>query len=97
MFFGSMIVATSISQAGLPVFVRFASAAANDSATSIDGYVADISPTGCRVELKDPIIVGRYLKLDIVGMPPVAGWVACQEGNSHWVDFVCPLGEQAST
>lgn len=67
----------------------------DDATPAIDGYAADIVPTGCRIELKDPILVGRYLKLDIVGMPPVAGWVVCQEGNSHWVDFVSPLPSAA--
>jgi len=89
-------VATLIEQPGLPVFLRLATNTAADDCEAIKGYAADISSTGCRIELSGPIIVGRYLKLDIFGLPPVAGWVACQHGNSHWVDFVAPL-PQAET
>lgn len=55
------------------------------------GLVANLSESGCRIELAEAQSVGRYLTLEIAELPPIEGWIAWQTGASHGVSFARPL------
>ena len=62
-----------------------------DVAGDAAGVITDLSSGGCRVDLVPGAMRGRYLTLEIDGLPSIDGWVAWQRGSDHGVDFARPL------